>query len=61
MTVKELKKILKRFPRNAAIVVNDNQSINISAAVNKAGAWIVKINASTKNNLEIVEKNLDKS
>lgn len=61
MTVKELKKILKRFPKNAAIVVNDNQSINISAAVNQAGAWIVKINTSTKNNLEIVEKNLDKS
>ena len=38
MTVKELKKILKRFPKNAVIVVNDNQSINISAAVNQAGA-----------------------
>ena len=61
MTVKELKKILKRFPKNAAIVVNDNQSINISAAVNQAGAWIVKINTSTKNSLETAEKNLDKS
>lgn len=61
MTVKELKKILKRFPKNAAIVVNDNQSINISAAVNQAGVWTVKINTSTKNNSEIVGKNLDKS
>lgn len=43
MTLKELIKILKRFPNAAQVIINDDAEPTVAAQVNETGAWKVKI------------------
>ena len=45
MTVKELIKILRRFPKAANVIVNEATEITIGAQVNQDNDWTVIINS----------------
>lgn len=53
MNIKELKKILSRFPKNAAVSVSGNagDDIVIRATKNQNDEWVVIISATDKNQL----------
>lgn len=51
MNIKELKKILSRFPKNAAVSVSGNSEDNIviRATKNQNDEWVVIISATADN------------
>lgn len=43
MTLKQLLKILRRFPRKAAVKVQGNEDFTIAATQDQSGQWTIHI------------------
>lgn len=59
MKVKELRKILKRFPKDAQVIVDPKETseVHVSASCDQDGKWIVEI---TSVPLYATEENVEK-
>lgn len=52
MTVKELRRLLRKIPANSAVFVQGGEDIAVSFAQNERGEWMIELKLREKSTIE---------